>query len=79
MNPSVWWATPHRHGIKVWLSHRNELTHVLKRGDGRSVQERRTPPVGEPIRSPIDMHRLCRSGELIKDIRMKVANIRHRE
>ena len=42
MNPSVV-GTPHRRGIKVWLSPRNELTHVLKRGDERSVQERRIP------------------------------------
>jgi len=44
--PSVWWATIHRRGIKVWLSHKNELTHILRLGDGSSVQERRTPPVG---------------------------------
>lgn len=38
MYPSVWWATPHRRGIKVWLSDRNEQTHILRRGDGRSVR-----------------------------------------
>jgi hypothetical protein len=39
-------ATPYRRDIKVWLSHWNELAHILRLGDGASVQERRTPPVG---------------------------------
>jgi hypothetical protein len=74
-----WWATPHRRGIKVWLSHRYELTRAEMEGackDGAPCRE-----VSHEIPSlTIDKHRPCRSGERVRiNIRTKVVNIRHRE